>query len=322
MLKSLFRFVVVGLLTLGAGVALLRGRAAGDDCVHTSACAEGQVDGKGCCRELQDTSLGVIMMRRQPAPFVACPPDMAHVPGGTFLMGSRPGEGNDDERPQHQVTLSGYCIDRTEVQVAAYTRCVTKGKCTATPEPQPSGLASLCNGTRADRQTHPINCVDWNQASAYCASVDRRLPSEAEWEYAALGRDGHLYPWGNEPPSAERLNACGSECRSLRRRLGLEAVAMYMASDKWEATAPVGSFPQGASPFGALDMAGNVAEWTNDLYRSYKGTASTFQDGPHQVVRGGAWNDTDAPWVRGASRYSVHPVKRAVDIGFRCARSE
>jgi len=247
---------------------------------------------------------------------------MVHVPGGIFLMGSRSGEGSDDERPQHQVTLSGYCIDRTEVPVAAYTRCVTAGKCTATPEPKPSGLASLCNGTRADRQKHPINCVDWKQASVYCASVGKRLPSEAEWEYAAVGRDEQLYPWGNEPPSAERLNACGSECRSLSKRLGLEAAAMYEASDKWEATAPVGSFPQGASPFGALDMAGNVAEWTDDLFAGYKGTASTFQDGPHRVVRGGAWNETVASWVRGASRYSANPMSRAVDLGFRCARPE
>jgi formylglycine-generating enzyme required for sulfatase activity len=321
MLGSLSRFVVVGVLTLGASAAVLH--ATGDDCVHASACSEAQVDERGCCRESQDADRGITMVtRKPPAASVGCPADMVHVPGGTFLMGSRPGEGNEDERPQHRVTLAGYCLDRTEVRAAAYAQCVTTRKCTAAPEPASSGLASLCNGTRPDRQKHPINCVDWSEASAYCASVGKRLPSESEWEYVAVGRDEQVYPWGSEPPSAERLNACDSECRSLRKRLGLESVAMYDASDKWEATAPVGSFPHGASPSGALDMAGNVAEWTDDLYASYKAKPSHFADGPHRVVRGSAWSDFSASGVRGASRASASPTSRAVDLGFRCARSE
>jgi formylglycine-generating enzyme required for sulfatase activity len=106
------------------------------------------------------------------------------------------------------------------------------------------------------------------------------------------------------------------------KRLGFEGTAMYEDSDKWEATAPVGSFPGGASPFGALDMAGNVAEWTDDLYRSYTGTASSYQDGPHRVVRGGAWSQGAASLVRGASRDNNNPAGRPVNVGFRCARGE
>ena len=204
------------------------------------------------------------MTNNVPAAAVACPSDMVHVAGGTFLMGSPTGRGSYHEYPQHQVTLTGYCIDKTEVTVAAYMQCVASGKCTAAQEPSAEGFDSLCNGTRADRQNHPVNCVDWNQAAAYCAWAKKRLPSEAEWEYAARGSEGRTYPWGNEAPSAKRLNACGSECRALGKRQGKDWAVIYEDSDGWEATAPVGSFQRGASPFGVLDMAGNVWEWTAD----------------------------------------------------------
>ena len=111
-------------------------------------------------------------------------------------------EDRDDEQPPHEVALAGYCIDKTEVTVADYSRCVALGKCTDVREPVKDGNESLCNGTRADRQSHPVNCVDWDQATASCASVYKRLPGEAEWEYAARGPDGRTYPWGNEAPSA------------------------------------------------------------------------------------------------------------------------
>ena len=265
----------------------------------------------------------IVILMKQPSSTPAdCPTDMVSVPGATFSMGSPPGEGDDDEHPRHPAPLSRYCIDRTEVTVAAYTRCVVAGKCTSVPEPGQEVLTSLCNGTRVDRQDHPVNCIDWAQAVAYCTFASKRLPSEAEWEYAARGREEQIYPWGNDPPGAERLNACGSECSPLKKRLGVEATTMYQDSDKWEATAPVGSFPAGASPFGALDMAGNVAEWTKDWYAGYAGTASHFKDGPHRVIRGGAWTEATASAVRGASRHSHRPDNRPVNVGFRCARGE
>jgi formylglycine-generating enzyme required for sulfatase activity len=251
-----------------------------------------------------------------------CPREMLHVVGKSFLMGSRAGIGDEDEHPQHSVKLSGYCIDRTEVPVAAYAACVAAGACLPIPELMPREIAGLCNASRDDRQQHPVNCVNWAQAVAYCAFVGKRLPTEAEWEYAATGPGEQRFPWGNDAPSAGRLNACGSECRPLRARLGVETAVMYEASDRWETTAPVGSFPRAVSPVGALDMDGNVSEWTSDLYASYAGTASTFQDGPHRVVRGGAFLDTDASRVRGASRGNAAPGSYDVNIGFRCARSE
>lgn len=251
---------------------------------------------------------------------------MVHVPGGTFSMGSPTGVGDDDEHPQHQVTLSGYCIDKTEVTAAAYTLCVASGKCTAASEPTKGGVGSLCNGTRADRQNHPVNCVDWNQATAYCASVHKRLPSEAEWEYAARSEDGRTYPWGMEAPSAKRLNACGSECRALGKRLGSRWTVMYEDNDTWEATAPVGSFQSGASLLGVLDMAGNVWEWTADWYGAYTAGASTNphgpKEGPDRVIRGGDWLFDDASRVRGAFRGESVPADRSSRLGLRCARGD
>jgi formylglycine-generating enzyme required for sulfatase activity len=199
----------------------------------------------------------VVAALRRPAAALECPPDMVAVPAGTFRMGSPAGKGHDDEHPAQDVTLSAYCIDRREVTVKAYAVCVRAGKCAAADERATTGWGSFCNGTRADRQDHPIDCVDWNQASAYCAWAGRRLPSEAEWEYAARGTDGRTYPWGDERPSPKLLNACGRECVAVvKREMDLDWSPLYDGSDGWESTAPVGSFPAGASPFGALDHGG------------------------------------------------------------------
>ena len=271
----------------------------------------------------------VATTNKVPAAAAGCPSDMVHVTGGTFSMGSPAGVGDEDEHPQHPVTLTEYCIDKTEVTVAAYTQCVGSGKCTAALEPAKEGVDSLysvCNGKRADRQDHPVNCVDWNQATAYCTWAKKRLPSEAEWEYAARGGEGRTYPWGNEAPSAKRLNACGSECRAFGKRLGLEWKVMYEDRDLWEATAPVGSFPSGASPFGALDMAGNVWEWTADWYGAYTAVASANPHGPKdgtvRVIRGGGWGSSGASGVRGASRSRIEPALRLSGLGLRCARGD
>lgn len=267
---------------------------------------------------------GIAILARGPATTAStgCPPDMVHVPGATFLMGSPDRIGNADEHPQKSTRLSGYCLDKTEVPVAAYATCVGAGLCAA-PQAVPDPLAiGLCNGSRDDRPDHPINCITWEQAASYCAFVRKRLPSEAEWEYAAVGPTGQPYPGGSAPPSADRMNACGSECRRLRAHLGGSAAVMYGATDNWETTAPVGSFAQAASPVGALDMDGNVSEWVDDDYRSYTGSASSFRDGSHRVVRGASFLDTEPGVVRGASRRSANPNVGNVAIGFRCAREE
>ncbi|HEX2691722.1 MAG TPA: bifunctional serine/threonine-protein kinase/formylglycine-generating enzyme family protein [Kofleriaceae bacterium] len=260
-----------------------------------------------------------------------CPDAMVPVPSGTFLMGSPEGRGKSDEHPQRQVTLSAYCIDRTEVTVTAYAACVAAGGCppallspnwTNFSTSDVKRLSRWCN--RMDRPDHPINCVDWEQAAAYCAWQGKRLPSEAEWEYAARGSEARTYPWGQAAPGANWLNACGGECTEMMKRDLSWLESMYADRDGWETTAPVGSFPQGASPFGALDMAGNVAEWTADWYDNYPAQADIDPKGPatgtSRVSRGGSWSSTRPSKVRSAGRDWPDPIQRAIDLGFRCAR--
>jgi eukaryotic-like serine/threonine-protein kinase len=249
-------------------------------------------------------------------------------------MGSPDGTGDADEHPKHPVTLSGYCIDRTEVTVKAYGACIAAKGCSAAPLTERFSSYSgaevtewsrYCNGS--DRSDHPMNCVDWDQAAAYCKWAGKRLPTEAEWEYAARGNDRRVYPWGNEAPSANLLNACGSECVAMAKRdLRGNWSAMYNANDGWEMTAPVGSFLDGKSPFGALDMAGNVSEWTADWYGDYLGAAATnpqgAKTGTYRVDRGGGWFPIDAGHVRAAYRGWIVPTFRFSYLGFRCARGD
>src|SRR5262249_30090026 len=260
-----------------------------------------------------------------------CPDDMVAIPAGTFQMGSPDGVGDADEHPRHAVTLSAYCIDRTEVTVAAYAACVTTSACSPPPltvnwssysTDEVTRLSRWCN--RSDRPDHPINCVDWNQAAAYCAWRDRRLPSEAEWEYAARGSDGRVYPWGNEPASANRLNACGTECIAMATYAGIPWRAMHDLDDGWQTTAPVGRYPDGKSPFGVLDMAGNVWECPGDWYGPSPTAAQTDPQGAagtSRVSRGGGWNSGAPDGARAADRDWLDPGVREAALGFRCARA-
>jgi formylglycine-generating enzyme required for sulfatase activity/serine/threonine protein kinase len=265
----------------------------------------------------------------------SCPAGMVPVPAGTFEMGSPEGEGDPDEHPQHAVTLSAYCIDKTEVTVVAYAACVAVAGCSAAPltvhwTDYSAEMAKRnnrwCNGK--DRPDHPINCVDWEQAAAYCRWKGERLPTEAEWEYVARGGDDRVHAWGNEPPSARRLNVCGSECLAAYQRNAIQVHgrSMHDGNDGWETTAPVGSYPEGASPFGALDMAGNVWEWTADWYGAYAKRAETDPRGPaagtSRVSRGGGWATIDPNKARTADRAWLTPTTRDVDLGFRCARGK
>jgi formylglycine-generating enzyme required for sulfatase activity len=257
---------------------------------------------------------------------------MVLIPKGEFFMGSD--DDDEGERPAHHVELSPYCIDLTEVTTARYQACSASGKCKrAAKTNEFPGITShdrevfdrLCSAVDPDAQAdHPITCVDWSMAQIFCESLPGgRLPTEAEWEFAARGPDGRRYPWGDEPPSAERLNACGSECVAWAKEMKVQLTAMYGADDSWPNTAQVGSFPKGKSPFGLLDVAGNVWEWVSDWHGPYGKGAEKNPTGPAdgklKVIRGGAWNGAVAGWVRPTFRFMAPPDSRSYGTGFRCA---
>jgi serine/threonine-protein kinase len=207
-------------------------------------------------------------------------------------MGSNDGEA--DEKPIHTVNLDAFWIDQTEVTNAMYAKCVQDANCS-----QPSDTTRYDN---SDYANHPVVFVSWNDAETYCSWAHRRLPTEAEWEKAARGTAGRTYPWGNKPTSSSLLN---------------------YNSERTDETAAVGSYPEGASPYGALDMAGNVWEWVADWYNVYPGgdpTESTDFGQKKRVMRGGSWTSS-ASSVRSANRGWDNPTSSSVKVGFRCATS-
>jgi sulfatase modifying factor 1 len=222
---------------------------------------------------------------------------MARIPEATYRMGSEVGE--PDERPQHEVHVAAFDMELTEVTVAEYAQCVEARACVVAKrevawpgvtEPDQQLYAGECNGNRPDRQDHPVNCVDWSMADAYCRWAGKRLPTEEEWEYAACG--------GN---CAE-----GTESQTGRSaiRLGVE---------RWPFTSRVATGWPG--PFGLYDLAGNVWEWTASPYCTYDHPGCSDS---RRVVRGGSWSHF---FVRLTDRSPGDPSTRSTDLGFRCARS-
>jgi formylglycine-generating enzyme required for sulfatase activity len=249
-----------------------------------------------------------------------------HFAAGTFGMGSPDGDGSPDEHPQHSVDVGAFDLDATEVTVAAYAACVRAGACTAAPTTvEWSGMtdsdkttwSKYCNAQRDDRKTHAVNCVDFDQATAYCAWAGARLPTEQEWEYAARGKAGRTYPWGEETPDETRANACGAECAAMAKEEGFTWSSMYPGSDGWAGTAPVGTYPAGNTPEGLKDMGGNVWEWTSTTYARYDGSHASAS----MVLRGGCWDSYMTKSLRAANRISEQTSARRNVIGFRCAAS-
>lgn len=241
---------------------------------------------------------------------------MVKVGGGTFDMGAPSSE--PDEYPPHSVEIASFMMDKTEVTIRDYSRCVEAKTCRA-----PS-VADRSEGTTDD---HPIVGVSWYDAKKYCEWVGKRLPTEAEWEYAARAPHFGAFPW--------------------QAKFDVGLVNLRGDQDGYDRTAPVGSFPRGASGLGLLDMAGNVGEWTADWYETtYYGKVSglivngddddgeekkpvtnlrkvTNPTGPEastgsRVVRGGSWSDNDY-LARSTARLGVDPNLSNDAIGFRCA---
>ena len=242
-------------------------------------------------------------------PMMLSPKDdmrLVYVRWGEFEMGSDLGEA--DELPIHTVYLDSYWIDETEVTNAMYANCVTDGACA-----KPASVYY----PDADYADHPVQDVKWDDANDYCSWAGRRLPTEAEWEKAAgwneLTHEKNIYPWGNEFDGS-LVNFCDVNCAAFEW-------ADTDSNDGYGATSPVGSYPQGASPYGVMDMAGNVWEWVADFYSDtyYDVSPNEYPTGPasgdDHVIRGGSW----------ASGYNVLTTSyrdrytALVNFGFRCA---
>lgn len=272
-----------------------------------------------------------------PTPTTPCPANMKHVEGGKFFMGTDA----DDQvlataRPAHAMEVAPFCIDIDEVSLAAYRECSQKGECKRafrdSTWPQGSSdeadwkaamaaHSELCNERFDDRGDHPVNCVDWAQARAFCQKRGGDLPTEAQWEFAARGSDGRVYPWGDELPTPSHMNGSGREYVAWRQSKSLPPHGvLYEADDGFIGTAPVGHFGKGESQRGLHDIAGNVFEWTLDEFKPYssEGDAKTA-DGPRKrVIRGGAFNSFQPQFADPALRFPQVEDAHNHGIGFRC----
>jgi len=239
--------------------------------------------------------------------------NLLYVPAGEFKMGSE--AGGSDERPVHTVFLDAFWIDQTEVTNAMYSKCVAVGVCQDLITK--SSKTHVSYYRKAEFNNYPVIFVSWNLANKYCEWADRRLPSEAEWEKAARGDDGRIYPWGSADPNYSLLNYNGF----------------------FKDTTEVGQFPSGASPYGALDMEGNVREWVNDWYSDTYYAISPPSNplgpvsGTYRVLRGTLWSiitetrgNEYISYIFNVSqdfssyeRFWDSPSTALNNIGFRCA---
>ena len=267
----------------------------------------------------------------------SCPDGMVLIPGGQFFMGSDLKGARLNQKPSHNVTLDAFCMDLYEVTAAQYQKCSDVGKCRrATAEVEWDKLtpgdkqaySGACTIGDPEKGDHPINCLSWEMANTYCKNNGRRLPTEAEWEYATRGPDGRVYPWGDQAPTAQHLNACGKECLAWAKQAKVAQQfdgSLYDADDGFATTSPVGKFPAGRSRFGPYDVVGNVWEWVADWEGPYQAADQKNPTGPDvgqkRVIRGGAWNGSFPEWLHPAFRYAQDPKTQSHGVGFRCAQS-
>jgi len=266
---------------------------------------------RGIIRWGMIAAIGVTACAVTSSPVIAAPPaaasketvSMVTIPAGEFLMGNPEGKGRADEWPQRSVYLEAFAIDQVEVTNERYMAFVTTTGHRNPPNPYGTGPLLSANGI----EQLPVVQTTWYDAKAYCAWAKKRLPTEAEWEKAARGTDGRLFPWGNEPATSKRANF----------------------DREWEderTLYPVGSLPDGDSPYGVKDMAGNAREWVSDWYDPdyYKHAPDENPLGPDKrgvvrSIRGGSWHSpmadiTTSARGRGGFALQTHGT------GFRCAR--
>jgi serine/threonine-protein kinase len=271
---------------------------------------------------------------------------LVYIPAGDFLLGSAntdPGA-REDEKPQERISLDAFWMDQTEVTVDRFAQFVietgyqtdAERGCCEGSHSKPGGLVYAPGADGALTTTfveranwrlpdgpgveealprRPVVQVTWNDAKKYCEWAGRRLPTEAEWDKAARGTNGLIYPWGNDFDGA-KVNFCDKSCAANWHNASVD--------DGWTRTSNVGVFPNGASPFGLFDMSGNVWELVNDLY-DFRGyfrfpTANPpgVETGTTHVIRGGSWLDT-SDRVRPSARDQRLPDSRDNTTGFRCA---
>jgi len=266
---------------------------------------------RGIIRWGMIAAIGVTACAVTSSPVIAAPPaaasketvSMVTIPAGEFLMGNPEGKGRADEWPQRSVYLEAFAIDQVEVTNERYMAFVTTTGHRNPPNPYGTGPLLSANGI----EQLPVVQTTWYDAKAYCAWAKKRLPTEAEWEKAARGTDGRLFPWGNEPATSKRANF---------DREWEDEKTLY----------PVGSLPDGDSPYGVNDMAGNAREWVSDWYDPdyYKHAPDENPLGPDKrgvvrSIRGGSWHSpmadiTTSARGRGGFALQTHGT------GFRCAR--
>lgn len=258
--------------------------------------------------------------------------DMVTVPAGEFGMGCYglvDGLCESNEWPYHKVWLDEFKIDKYEVTAGQFEECVSAGACEE-PERYVAGdkFADRCNYENPDKTDHPVNCLIWQDADAYCKWAGKHLPTEAQWEKAARGTDGRAYPWGNEEASCEYAVLPLKGLKSKPPDFGCGRVSTW----------PVGSKPRDSSPYGVMDMAGNVSEWVADWYDTATFIASSYYSnsparnptgpasGTMRISRGAHWT-----WwamieaARTSARHFQIPGapedrKRFSGNGFRCAK--
>ncbi len=222
---------------------------------------------------------------------------MLRLPGGHFTMGSSNPHAPANERPARTLPIAPFWIDRTEVTVGAYRGCVEAGACA-----RPARTSAACTFDAGDPDL-PVSCVHWHDADAYCRFAGKRLPTEREWEYAARGTSATPFPWGAAP-------ACSNGVTLISEQSGKSCAPR---------PSRVGTHPGGASIFGAVDMSGNVEEWTADWYIESLGPGPAPRSGAAHVLRGGGWLSPPS-MSRTTSRNWGSALEAGPNVGLRCAK--